>query len=225
MFKAIFLDFYGTVVHEDDELINIITDRIQKSSEIITTPNEIGSFWWKKISNDFTTSFGSNFKLQRKLEISSLRETIEYFKSSENPKILSDILFDYWVKPPIFQDAIKFLKQVNIPVYIVSNIDRADILSAINYHELAFVNVFTSEDARSYKPRKEIFELALNEAKLEPYEVLHVGDSFSSDVVGAKDVGISVAWLNRKKKLINSSYFPDYIIEELTDLFRIINES
>lgn len=42
--------------------------------------------------------------------------------------------------------------------------------------------VFTSEDARAYKPRKELFELALNETGLHVDGVIHIGDSISSDV-------------------------------------------
>jgi len=46
-------------------------------------------------------------------------------------------------------------------IYVVSNIDRDDVIKAIAYHGLKPAGVFTSEDARSYKPRAEIFEMAL----------------------------------------------------------------
>ena len=84
-----------------------------------------------------------------------------------------------------------------MPIYIVSNIDRADVLEAIAYHELKPAGVFTSEDARSYKPRAELFELALNQTGLRAEEVVHIGDSMSSDVKGASALGIHAVWLNR----------------------------
>ena len=57
--------------------------------------------------------------------------------------------------------------------------------------------MFTSEDARSYKPRKELFELALKGSGLAADEVIHIGDSMSSDVKGAGALGIRTLWLNR----------------------------
>lgn len=50
-----------------------------------------------------------------------------------------------------------------------------DILQAIAYHDLHPAGLFTSEDAKSYKPRKELFELALKSTGLSPDEVIHIG--------------------------------------------------
>ena len=82
----------------------------------------------------------------------------------------------------------------------MSNIDRGDILKAIDYHGLKPAGVFTSEDARSYKPRRELFEMALEKIGLNPDEVVHIGDSLSSDVAGANAVGIDAIWVNRADK-------------------------
>ena len=84
-----------------------------------------------------------------------------------------------------------------MPVDIVSNIHTTDILSALEYHELKPAGVFTSEDAKAYKPRKEIFQLALRSVGLKGDEVVHIGDSISSDVKGAGALGIHAIWLNR----------------------------
>ena len=75
-------------------------------------------------------------------------------------------------------------------------------MQAIDYHGLKPAGVFTSEDARSYKPRKELFELALQKTGLKPDEVIHIGDSISSDVKGASELGINALWLNRFGKNI-----------------------
>lgn len=105
-------------------------------------------------------------------------------------------MFDHWVKPPIFEESKHFFEICPVPIYIVSNIDRADILKAIEYHNLKPAAVFTSEDAKSYKPRKELFELALNTTGLSANEVVHIGDSLNSDVKGAAALGINVLWVN-----------------------------
>ena len=50
--KALFVDFYGTIVHEDGEVIKKITDIIQKTG-VVEDRSEIDSFCWK----DFQTMF------------------------------------------------------------------------------------------------------------------------------------------------------------------------
>lgn len=53
------------------------------------------------------------------------------------------------------------------------------------------------KDARAYKPRAELFNLALKKCGFSADEVIHIGDSISSDVKGASSIGIKPLWLNR----------------------------
>ena len=201
MIKAIFMDFYGTVVFEDGEVIEVITKEILDTGKADNT-SEIGGYWWREFQSDFMNSYGENFQTQRALEYQSLEKTIRHFNSKKKKKRMSDMMFEYWMKPPIFEEAKEFFEQCPVPIYIVSNIDRRDILKAINYHGLKPEGVFTSEDARSYKPRKELFEMALEKTGLNPDEVIHIGDSLSSDVAGANAVGSDAIWVNRSGKEI-----------------------
>ena len=109
---------------------------------------------------------------------------MEKFASNENIDKLSNYMFEHWVKPPIFEESKKFFEISPLPIYIVSNIDANDVLRAIEFHQLSPSGIFTSEDAKAYKPRKELFELALNNTGLHADEVIHIGDSLSSDVKG-----------------------------------------
>ena len=56
----------------------------------------------------------------------------------------------------------------------------------------------TSQEAGSSKPYPPIFRLALKRAGVMPTEALHVGDSYFSDVQGARDVGINPLLLDRE---------------------------
>lgn len=216
MVNAIFIDFYGTVVHEDGAIIKKITQEIFDTGEAYSK-EEIGTYWWKDFQNSFMSSYGDNFLTQRELEYHSICKTIKHFKSSADPKELSDLMFEHWITPPIFEDAKEFLKKCPVPIYIVSNIDRNDILKAIEFHRLKPNGVFTSEDAKSYKPRKELFEFALKKVGLSAKQVVHIGDSLSSDVKGASSVGINALWIKRSVKDI-----PDDIgyIENLMEVLK-----
>ena len=199
MIKAFFLDFYGTVVHEDGEVVKKISQLIYETGKA-ESPSEVDSFWWKDFQNLFNNSYANTFETQRALEKKSIKHTLEKFASNENIDKLSNYMFEHWVKPPIFEESKKFFEISPLPIYIVSNIDANDVLRAIEFHQLSPSGIFTSEDAKAYKPRKELFELALNTTGLHADEVIHIGDSLSSDVKGASSVGIKAIWLNRFNK-------------------------
>ena len=199
MIKAFFLDFYGTVVHEDGEVVKKISQLIYETGKA-ESPSEVDSFWWQDFQNLFNNSYGNTFETQRALEKKSIKHTLEKFASNENIDKLSNYMFEHWVKPPIFEESKKFFEISPLPIYIVSNIDANDVLRAIEFHQLSPSGIFTSEDAKAYKPRKELFELALNTTGLHADEVIHIGDSLSSDVKGASSVGIKAIWLNRFNK-------------------------
>lgn len=196
MVKAVFLDFYGTVVHEDGEVVKKITKVIQETGSA-DNGSIIGNFWWNEFQTMFMNAHGITFETQRELEYKSLEKTLDKFHSNANPAQLSGMMFAHWIKPPIFEESKEFFEVSPVPVYIVSNIDTADILSALEYHGLKPAGVFTSEDARAYKPRKEVFQLALRATGLKGDEVVHIGDSLNSDVKGACAAGINAIWVNR----------------------------
>lgn len=187
------------MVHEDGEVVKKISQLIYETGKA-ESPSEVDSFWWKDFQNLFNNSYGNTFETQRALEKKSIKHTLEKFASNENIDKLSNYMFEHWVKPPIFEESKKFFEISPLPIYIVSNIDANDVLRAIEFHQLSPSGIFTSEDAKAYKPRKELFELALNTTGLHADEVIHIGDSLSSDVKGASSVGIKAIWLNRFNK-------------------------
>ncbi len=200
MAEAVLLDFYGTVVHEDDVVIDQIRRTISQTASVQATPNASGSCWWSPISDAFRHSHGDDFQTERRLALAALAQTGNNFAAHCDPAELTGLLFAHWERPPIFEDAIRFLAGLDLPVVVVSNIDRVDIETAIGHHDLTFDHVITSEGVRSYKPRPELFVAGLEAARSPPDRVLHVGDSLTSDVAGVRRLGIPVAWINRAGK-------------------------
>lgn len=66
MIKALFFDFYGTIVHEDGVVIDEITAIISNTGNG-ADKSTIGSYWWKIFQELYMNSFGNNFKLQKEL--------------------------------------------------------------------------------------------------------------------------------------------------------------
>ncbi|GAA3404044.1 HAD family hydrolase [Paenibacillus hodogayensis] len=221
--KAIFLDFYGTLVHEDDAIIPLICEQIKAGSGCDCDVKDIGTFWWKAFSTKVRDSFGDSFKSQRAIGMGSLEETIRHFRSEAIAEEIIQPQFDHWMRPSIYDDTFAFLKAFEgVPLYILSNIDTADLESAICHHNLSVTDWITSEEAKSYKPRPDMFLEALGRYHLLPDDVIHIGDSFTNDVRGASPLGIKTVWLNRLDKRQPEAGSADYVCKDLSSAKQVL---
>ncbi len=58
-----------------------------------------------------------------------------------------------------------------------------------------FQHIVLSEEVGIQKPQPGIFEVALSKNNLRPEDVLMIGDSYGSDIMGAKNAGIDQLWI------------------------------
>ena len=107
MVKAVFIDFYGTVVYEDGAVIKVVNQEIFDTG-IAENTLEIGTYWWKEFQSAFMNAYGETFQTQRALEHQSLVNTIKNYGSTADAEKLSNMMFDYWRKPPIFNESKEF---------------------------------------------------------------------------------------------------------------------
>jgi FMN hydrolase / 5-amino-6-(5-phospho-D-ribitylamino)uracil phosphatase len=75
-----------------------------------------------------------------------------------------------------------------------------------------------AQDIGFTKPDPRIFSATLELAGCTPEELLHVGDSFPSDVEGAQNAGIPAVWLNREGIPNETDIIPDFEIASLDEL-------
>jgi len=101
---------------------------------------------------------------------------------------------------PPFPDTVEALRRLKTryKLVVISNID--DDLFAVTRKLLGveFDPVITAQQARSYKPSLNNFQLALKTLQLPPARLLHAAQSIYHDVVPASSLGISTVWVNRK---------------------------
>ncbi|HEU4460772.1 MAG TPA: HAD family hydrolase [Methylibium sp.] len=69
------------------------------------------------------------------------------------------------------------------------------------------------------KPDRRIFDAARVQARCEPQQVLHVGDDFALDVIGAHHAGMATAWVRRADGPVASAGVePDWRGQDLLSL-------
>ena len=101
---------------------------------------------------------------------------------------------------PPFPDTVSALRQLQkrYKLAVISNIDD-DLFAETRKHlGVEFDFVITAQQARSYKPSINNFQLALRTMGLAPDRLLHVVQSIYHDVVPAQSLGIASVWVNRK---------------------------
>jgi len=99
-----------------------------------------------------------------------------------------------------FPDTLPALRELQkrYKLVVISNIDD-DLFAETRKHlDVEFDGVITAEQARSYKPSVNNFQMALRTLAISPDRLLHAAQSIYHDVVPARSLGISTVWVNRK---------------------------
>ena len=219
MIKAVFMDYYGTVAHENGPIALEVVRRVCQSSNAESV-EEVYGFWWKTFKEKLAHANGENFRTQHEVALENFRDLLEHFHSQENPEALLERMEEHWCTTPVYEDARFFLDKVKLPVYFVTNSDDKYIYASLKKHDLHPEGVITSEQANYSKPRKEIFLYALEKTGLKPEEVIHIGDSLEGDVKCPGLAGVKSIWLNREAKTV-----PDGVTagENFDEILRILD--
>lgn len=223
-FDALFIDFYGTVTTGDRHAVETASRRVVTELELPLTPAEFAIEWGKVFFAGADQRNHERFATLYEIECETLVETLRRFDRPDvDPVPFVQGLQEYWAAPSLHPESVPALKSIDVPICCVSNADTADILSAIEHHDLRFDHVVTSEDARAYKPEPTIFRRALADMNLSPERVAHAGDSLHADVFGAQPLGITTIWICREGRIFDvGDATPDYKINSLMDLSRIL---
>jgi putative hydrolase of the HAD superfamily len=134
----------------------------------------------------------------------------------------------------LYKDAlptIERLKNLGISLALVTDgmasVQRNKLVSLglSNYFDILFC---TDELGREYwKPSTISFEVVLNLLDIKPDEAVYIGDNVSKDFLGPNSLGMHTIQVIRQKGYENSknnfspSYFPNFKIKNLKDIFSI----
>ena len=82
----------------------------------------------------------------------------------------------------------------------------------------AFETIVHAGHDTAPKPASEPFHRALSALSVEPDRAVHVGNSLSADVAGAKSAGLRAAWLPEAPDADPGDHAPDYVLGSLSEL-------
>ena len=109
------------------------------------------------------------------------------------------------------------------PLYIVTNGIAATQRKRINDSKIEkyFKKIYISEEIGYSKPNKDYFSYCMSDAGLtDPSEILIIGDSVSSDMLGGINSGLKTCWMNPEGNKTDLKV--DYEIQHLSELKEIL---
>lgn len=222
MLQAMFFDMGSTLSLQtptrEDVLVQFLhTQGYERSPQDIRYALLRADTWWHQWNEAHTFGWNDPDKRQTMREL--YRNEFMAALSMDNSDGLRTALADVWGTSimrrhnAIFPDVmltLEALRERGIRLAIVSNWDNS-----LQSHcdELGLTPLFETivgSLAVGYeKPDPRIFHVALQRLGLQPQQVMHVGDIYASDVVGARRAGITPILLDR------------YDLEPNTDCLRI----
>ena len=122
---------------------------------------------------------------------------------------------------PYTFEILDYLKNKNYQLHLITNGFEKTQWSKLKNSGLDkyFTHVITSEGSNSLKPKKEIFEYAINKAGATMKQSIMIGDNLDADIQGAMNAGMDTIFVNH----INAStdINPTYTITHLKQLEQI----
>ena len=133
---------------------------------------------------------------------------------------------------PDIPEALHEFGKLGIPMYVLSNSGFTAEALSIVLEKLGirqyFRQIWSSADYGRIKPDKGFFEMAIEKVLLENpnlsrNDIVFIGDSYDTDVVGAAQAGLNVIWLNHKRGE-NANNLPVHCIYDTSELEKKVKE-
>jgi putative hydrolase of the HAD superfamily len=119
---------------------------------------------------------------------------------------------------PHTREILDFLTAKNYQLHLITNGFEKTQWSKLNNSGLGFyfTHVITSQASNSLKPKKEIFDYALNKAGAELHESIMLGDNLDADIQGAINAGMDTIFVNHINAVTEIK--PTYTVRHLKEL-------
>jgi 2-haloacid dehalogenase len=193
-FTTISFDCYGTLIDWESGILPVLRAVLVSHGQSLSDAAILelyGEFEAEAESGPYQTyrdvlravvrAFADRFRFQASsAEIQSLYESVRSW--------------------PPFPDTVAALGELRkrYKLAVISNIDDDLFAETRKRLDVEFSAVITAEQARSYKPSLNNFQVALRMLAISPDRLLHAAQSVYHDVVPARSLGISTVWVNRK---------------------------
>jgi putative hydrolase of the HAD superfamily len=224
--RAISFDCGGTLYYEVEEdyvVFHRILQRLGYGFEVAEVKKALDKarFWWDSEKKRTGRVWNENCWV-------SLLQRMVSNLAIPNPHSIAIGLHDYWLSGAQFKayedvvPTLKALKNRGFKLIVISNVSSGKNLKI--YMQKAeipdcFDALIASGDVGYEKPNPEIFKIASKLSNTPLKSILHIGDKYEEDYLGASNTGLKSLLIDRKEAH-KDKQCPK--IKTLTELFRFL---
>ena len=193
-FEVLTFDCYGTLIDWATGILTVLKKLLVAKGKILSDRQIIQLF-----AEFEAEAVGEEYMKYRELMKYVVKKVGERhgFQPTQSELDSLWISIKDWQPFPDTVEALQWLKQ-KYKLGIISNIDDELFASSAQLLQVEFDFLITAEQAKSYKPSLNNFELAFNRIGISRDKILHVAQSIYHDIVPAKSLGLSTVWVNRQ---------------------------
>lgn len=176
-----------------------------------------------KLSNNYCNKFNKNIYFKRLLESLNIHlDKLEYILKLYFDEFDANLpLYIY----PNIEDFLKFLKQDNIKIGILSNNNfRQQYDKLVKLNLISYIDYIQTSDENGYeKPHISMFHSIINKMKIPSENILMIGDNYEHDIEPAIELGLIPFLFKKDYKNINienKKFFQFSNYNELIIFFR-----
>lgn len=222
-FRGLTLDAFGSLLQGGPDEVPTSLERILKDHG---TPIDRSTrdAWRRALRTQFAAD---PFVAFREAHRKAFEELFTRFGISANVDDCIDEAFDEYRRVKAYPEVRSVLDELerDVPLAVVSNIDTAVLLDALHHNGLSFTFILASEEEQRYKPHPSIFQRAIRYLGLPPSNILHVGDSYHEDVVGATSVGMGALLIERSGGAGNGKPTQGSVVHDLRGVRAFVRKS
>ena len=220
MYRLLSFDVYGTLVNTPPANAKAFQAILKEAGAENIDALAFYNYWEARNIAHYRQPYRSYKAICR----TSLEEALAHFRIADADPSLVEHFFAACQEMQLYPDVLPTLETLRkrYRIAIVSNID--DDLLQSTHIPFEFDLVCTAERAKGYKPDGSLFRYLLNRSGLPASEILHSGQSQFTDFVGAKPLGLTVAWINRRGLRLSPDVPPpDHNLSDIASLPRILS--
>jgi 2-haloacid dehalogenase len=192
-YTTISFDCYGTLIHWEAGILPTIERVLAQHGHALPAAEILrlyGEFEMKAESGPY-----QSYRKVLESVVAQFAERMGFQPSPAELRSLGDSVPSW----PPFADTVAALRELkkSYRLAVISNIDDDLFAETRKLLGVEFDSVTTAEQARSYKPSLNNFQMALGKMGVKPDRLLHAGQSIYHDVIPAQSLGIATVWVNR----------------------------
>jgi len=222
--KALSFDMYRTLLDTKDFHEQAVREILVREKAKWVNTDAFHTRWDQIYDEVHINMKPHEFMTEREVSIESLRLVFKEYGINGDPETDVSLWLEKYDEADLYpevEEVVNILVK-KYPMVIVSNVDNNDLgYAKVRSRNLPLLDIITSDSFKSYKPHGRLFKEAVSVLKCNPENILHIGDSHRADVMGAKNAGMSAAWLNRRSQKRREDLPPPDL--EITDLRELLD--